>query len=127
MFADGILEIGDGLLTLVFGQVPFVHHNHQRLLVFLNQLEDVHILRLNAAGGVEHQDAHVAVLDGADAAHHRIEFQVLAYLVLATDSGRVDQVEIESELVETGIDRVTRSAGNIGHDMTVFTDESVDY
>ena len=124
--ADGILECIDNLLRLFLHQVPFVHHHNQRLVVFLNQLEDVHILRLNAACGINHQDANIAVLNGTDASHHTIELQVFGHFVLATDAGSVDQIEIKTELIVSRIDAVTGCSGNIGHYMAILTDKGID-
>ena len=124
--ADGILEGIDHLLVLLLYQVPLVDYHHQTLVVLLDQLEDVHILGLDTTGGIQHQDADITVLDGTDGAHHGIEFQVLAHLVLSADTGSIYQVEVEAELIVTGIDTVTGSTGNLGNDVSILTDEGID-
>ena len=113
-------------MILVLHQVPLVDHHHQRLVVLLNELEDVHVLRLDASRGINHEDAHVTVLNAADAAHHRIKLKILGNFILSTDAGCVDQVEIKSKLVKPRIDTVTRGAGYFGHDVAVLTDEGID-
>lgn len=96
---DGVLECLDDCLVLVLHEVPLVHYHYERFVVALYELEDVHILRLDAACCVEHEDADVGVLDSADGAHHRVELQVFRHLVLAADAGCVYEVEVEAELV----------------------------
>ena len=126
MLANYILEILDGFLRLVFHKVPLVNHDHQRLLVLLYQLEDIHILGLNATGGIEHQDADIRILNGTDTAHHGIELQVLTDFILSTDTGGIYQIEIKAEFIVAGIDTVTGGTGYLGHDMTFLTDKGVD-
>ena len=58
--------------------------------------------------------------------HHAVEFQVLRHLVLFTDAGGVHKVEIESELVVFGKDRIACGACNVGDNVTIFADEGVD-
>ena len=98
--ADGILEGIDHLLVLLLYQVPLVDYHHQ--------------------------DADITILDGTDGAHYGIEFQVLAHLVLSADTGSIYQVEVEAELIVTGIDTVTGSTGNLGNDVSILTDEGID-
>ena len=64
---------------------------------------DVQILRLEALLSVEHQDADVGILDGADRAHHRVELQILHLLALLAHTGRIDQVEVHTVLVVAGV------------------------
>ena len=97
-----------------------------RLVVLLNELEDIHILSLDASCGVNHQDADIRVLDGTDRAHHTVELEVFRHLVLTTDAGSIDEIEVEAELVVFGVDAVSGSAGNIGYDVAVFADEGID-
>ena len=89
-------------------------------------MEDVHVLCLDATGGVDHQDTDIAVLDGADGAHHRIELEILGDLVLTTDTGSIHEVEVEAKLIVTGVDGVAGGTCNLGHDVTIFADEGVD-
>ena len=113
-------------MRLILYQVPLVDNNHQRLVVLLDELEDVHILCLDASCGVNHQDTDVTVLDGTDGAHHAVELKVLCHLILTTDTCGVDQIEVEAELVVFGINRVAGSTGNISHDVAILTDEGID-
>ena len=124
--ANGVLKSVNDLLVFVLHQVPFVHNHHQRLVVTLDDLEDVHVLRLNTARGINHQDANVAVLDGTDGAHDTVKLQIFRDFVFAADSCRVDQIEIKPELVVTSVNGVARRAGNLGHDIPVFSDKSID-
>ena len=92
----------------------------------MDKLEDVHVLCLNAACGVNHEDADVAVLNGTDGAHDAVELQVFGHLVLTPYACRVDQVEVEAELVVAGVDGVARGTGNVGHDVTLLADKGID-
>ncbi len=124
--AYGVLEGLDDSLILVLHKVPLVHNYYERLVVALYELEDVHVLSLNAARGVEHEDANVGVLNGADGTHHGVELKVFRHLVLAADAGSVDEVEVETELVEARVDGIACRAGNLRHDVAVLADEGVD-
>ena len=118
--------MGDDLLVLFFDGVPFVDHHHETLVVALHQLEDVQVLTFDTAGGIDEQNADIGVFDGANGTHHAVEFQVFRHLVLFTDAGGVDKVEIESELVVFGEDRIACGARNVGDNVTIFADEGVD-
>ena len=124
--ADSIFKSINYLLILLLNQVPFVYYNHQTLVVLLNQLKDVHILGFDTTGSIKHQDADITILDGTDRTHHRIEFQVFAYLILTTDTSCINQVKIETKLIVSGIDTITCSTSNFCHDITILTDKSID-
>ena len=64
--ADGGLEAADRLLALVGHQIPLVDAHHETLAVLLDERENVHILCLDATSRIDHEDADIAVLDGAD-------------------------------------------------------------
>ena len=119
--------MADGGVALVVDKIPLVHHHHKALLVALYQREDVHILCLDAARGVDHQHAHVGGLDGADGADHRIVLDVLVHLVLLAYARRVDKVEVEAVFGVARVDAVAGGARDIGHNMALGADESVDY
>ena len=123
---DSILESIDNLLVLVFHQVPLVHNYNKALVVALDELKDIHILRLDATGCIQHKDADIRVLDASDGTHDTVKFQILGHLVLAADAGSIDEIEVETELVVTGIDAVAGRTGNLGHDITVLADEGID-
>ena len=89
-------------------------------------MEDVHILRLDTACGINHQDADIRILDGPDGTHHAIELQIFRHLVLTTDTCGVHKIEIETKLIITGIDGITCRTGNLGDDITFLTDKGID-
>ena len=106
-------------------QVPLVDHDDASLAVADNQVVDVQILRLEPLLGVEHQDADVGILDGADGAHDRVELEVLHRLALLAHAGRVDQIEVHAELVVARANRVARGAGNRGDDVALLAQQGV--
>ncbi len=116
----------DRFLRFVFYEVPFVDHNHKALLVALDEREDGDVLRLDAACGVDHQYADIRSLDGADRTDNRIIFDIFCNLGLFTDTGCVDEVEIEAEFIVARIDRVACGAGDVGHDVAVFVNKRID-
>ena len=124
--AYGVLECLYHRLVLVLHEVPFVHDHYERLVVALYELEYVHVLRFDASCGVYHEDAHVRVLYRSDRAHHRIEFQVFRHLVLSAYSRGIDEVEVESEFVESCVYGVACRSCDFGHDVTLFAYECVD-
>ena len=46
-------------LALILHEIPLVNHYHQTLVVLLNQLENIHILSLDASRGINHQDTDI--------------------------------------------------------------------
>ena len=54
-----LLVVAYGLLALVLDEVPFVDDDDEALLVALYQREDGYVLCLDAACGVDHEDADV--------------------------------------------------------------------
>lgn len=123
---DGILERIDGFLALVLNKVPLIHDDDKTLVVLLYKLEDIHVLSLYTAGGINHEYAHVAVLNGADGTHDTVELQVLGDLVLTADTGGIDEIEVESEFRITGVDTVAGCASNLGDDVAVLANKGVD-
>ena len=90
---------------------------------FLDDREDVDILRLDASCGVDDEDAHVAVLDGANATQHRVVLDVLIHLVLLAYTGGVDEIEVEAKLVVSRVDAVAGGASDVGHDVALLVHE----
>ena len=123
--ADGILEGLHHRHTLLLNQVPLVDHHHQSLGILLYQREDIQVLALNAAGGIEHQDADISPLNGTDRANDGVVLQILIHLILLTNTGRIYQIEVKAELIVTRIDGVARSTCNVGHDMTILTNQGI--
>ena len=125
-FANGILESLYHLLVFIWHQVPLVNHHNKRLLVFLNKLEDVHVLRFDAARGINHQNTNVAMLDSTYRTHYAIKLQIFGYLVFSAYSGRIYKVEVETKLIETRINTVACGTCNLGNDVAVFAYKGVD-
>ncbi len=116
----------DHLLALIFDQVPLIHTNHQSLLILLHQREDIHILALDTPRSVQHQHADIRVLDGADRTDHRVILQVLIHLPLLTDTRRIHQIEVQAEFIIFRVDGITGRACDIGNDMTILANKSID-
>ena len=65
------------------------------------------------------------MLDGTYRTHHAIKLQIFRYLVLSAYSSRIYEVEVEAKLIETCINTVARGTCNLGNDIAIFTDKSV--
>ena len=124
-FANSILESLDHLLVFISHQIPLINHYNERFLVFLNKLEDVHVLRFDTTCGVDHQDTNIAMLDGTYRTHYAIKLQIFRNLVLSAYSSRIYEVEVETKLIETRINTVACGACNLGNDITIFADKGV--
>ena len=107
-------------VAALFDEVPFVDHDDAAFAVADDKVVDVEVLRFEPLLRVEHQDADVRVLDGADGAHDRVEFEVFHRLAFLAHAGRVDQVEVHPEFVVARVDRVARGARYRGHDVAFF-------
>ena len=87
---------------------PLVYNYYQTLIVSLNELEDIHILRLNSASGINHQNTHIRVLNTTNRTHNRIELKVFRNLVLAPNTSSINKVEVETKLIVACVNAVAR-------------------
>ena len=125
-FADGVFEVADGGFGFVLDEVPFVDAHHEAFLVALDEREDAYVLGLDAACGVDHEDADVGGFDGAYGADDGIVFDIFLHLVFLAYACGVDEVEVEAELVVARVDGVACGAGDVGDYVAVLADEGVD-
>ena len=84
------------------------------------------VLALKAARGIDDKDADVGIFDRTNRSHHRIKLKILFHFCLAADACGIDEVELESEPVELGVDGIARRPGDVGYDITVLSDERID-
>ena len=113
-------------MALLLDRIPLVDHHYQTLVVALDQLENVHVLAFDTTGGIEEQNADIGVFDGTNGAHHAVKLQIFGHFVLLADTGCVDEVEVETELVVFRENRVAGGAGDICDNVAVFADEGID-
>ena len=122
----GVFKGFDGLCTFVFHKIPFVNAHDQSFFIFLYERENIEILPFDAACGVDHEYAYIGVFDGAYRPYDRVVFDVFVYFPFFAYAGGIDDIEVESEFIVTGIYRVASRSGYIGNNVSVFADESVD-
>ncbi len=125
--ANRSLVVLDCCCALVFYKVPLVYNYHKAFFILLDDREDIHVLRLDTAGAVEHEYTYVAGLDCTNRTNHRVVFDVFVYLVFLANTGGIYQVEVKAEFAVAGVDRIAGSTGYIGYDMAVSSDKGVDY
>ena len=123
---DRILKGLDDGIALVLDEVPLIHADDEPLAILLDEREDIEVLALNTAGGVEHEDADVGVLNSADGANDRVVLEVFVDLAALADSSGIDEVEVHAELRVVRVDRVARGACYVGDDVALLTDEGID-
>ena len=68
-----------------------------------SQAKDIHVLGLEALCGIEHEDGHIAVLDGSDGAQHTVELNVFFHLALFAQTSGVDEHKLHAEGVVTRV------------------------
>ena len=124
--ADSVLKGLDDGIALVFDEVPLIHADDEPLAILLDEREDVEVLALNTAGGVEHKDADVGILDSADGANDRVVLEIFVDLATLADTSRIDEVEVHAELRVVRVDRVARGTSNVRDDVALLTDEGID-
>lgn len=101
-------------------------HTTRPFFVALDEGEDIDVLRFDATGGVDHEDADVGGFDGSDGTYYGVVFDVLVDFVLFAYAGCVDEIEVEAELVVARVDAVASGSGNVGDDVALLADEGVD-
>ncbi len=109
----------------LFKEVPLVHHYHAALAVFLDYVEDVHVLSLHAKVGVYHEDAHIRVLNCAHGPHDGVELEVLGHLSPFTHAGGIHNHEFMAELVVIGGDGVSGGTGHRRDDVPLLPKKGV--
>ena len=124
--ADSVLKGLDDGIALVLDEVPLIHADDEPLAILLDEREDVEVLALNTAGGVEHKDADVGILDSADGANDRVVLEIFVDLATLADTSRIDEVEVHAELRVVRVDRVARGTSNVRDDVALLTDEGID-
>lgn len=124
--ADSVLKGLDDGIALVLDEVPLIHADDEPLAILLDEREDVEVLALDTAGGVEHKDTDVGVLDSADGANDRVVLEIFVDLATLADTSRIDEVEVHAELRVVRVDRVARGACYVGDDVALLTDEGID-
>ena len=66
------------------------------------------------------------MLNGANGTHYRVKLQIFLHFGFLPDTGSIHQIEFKSELIVFGINTVPCGSGNIGHNITVFPNQSID-
>ena len=123
---DSVLEGFDDSIALILDEVPLIHADDEPLAILLDEREDVEVLALDTAGGVEHKDTDVGVLDSADGANDRVVLKIFVDLATLADTSGIDEVEVHAELRVVRVDRVARGACYVGDDVALLTDEGID-
>lgn len=124
--ADSVLKGLDDGIALVLDEVPLIHADDEPLAILLDEREDIKVLALNTAGGVEHKDTYVGVLDSADGANDRVVLEIFVDLATLADTSGIDEIEVHAELRVVRVDRVTRGACYVRDDVALLTDEGID-
>ena len=83
------------------------------------------ILPFDTACGVDHEYAYVGVFDGARISRMTGSIRCLRLLSLFAYAGGIDDIEVESEFIVTGIYRVASRSGYIGNNVSVFADAAL--
>ena len=123
--ADSVLKGLDDGIALVLDEVPLIHADDEPLAILLDEREDIEVLALDTAGGVEHKDTDVGVLNSADGANDRVVLEIFVDLATLADTSRIDEVEVHTELRIVRVDRVARGACYVGDDVALLTDEGI--
>ena len=123
---DSVLKGLDDGIALVLDEVPLIHADDEPLAILLDEREDIKVLALDTAGGVEHEDTYVGVLNSADGANDRVILEIFVDLATLADTSGIDEVEVHAELRVVRVDRVARGACYVGDDVALLADEGID-
>ncbi len=86
---------------------------------------DLLVLLGDALGGVDHEQAHVGLVDGAQPAHEAVVLDVLVDEVALAHAGRVDEAVALALALDHDVERVARCAGDVGDDRAVLARKAV--
>ena len=76
-----------------FKGFPFVDQHHQPFASILHEIHDIDVLGMEAPGGVDHDQGHIALINGAQSAHGAVILDVIADTCLAAQTGSVNQAQ----------------------------------
>ena len=103
--------------VVLLDQIPLIHQNNHALLVADHQVENVNILAFDTACRVNQQHANIGIFDGSNRTQHRVKLQIFMNFGLFTHAGRINQVKIMAVFGVTGVNRVARCSGHLGHNI----------
>ena len=105
--------------TRLTDQVPLVEHQRGRAAALHRHLGDAQILGGDPVGRVADDQRDVGALGGAARAHRRVVLERLADLRGPSQPGGIDQHDRPALEADRQVDRVSRRAGDAGHDHAI--------
>ena len=115
------------VLALLVGrdEVPLVEQDDEAAAALDGKAGDLLVLLGDADGGVDHEQAHVGLVDGAQAAHEAVVLDVLVHEVALAHARRVDEPVALPSALDHDVERVARGASHVGDDGAVLAREAV--
>src|SRR5205085_12177223 len=116
---NSLLRFGDKLADRFFSaafwlnEIPFVQDHDRGLAVLLNHAGDSFVLRGNAAGKIDNEDAEVGAADASLGPHHAEDLYRCRMRAAPADSRGVDEDESLRAALVGDVNGITGSAGKL--------------
>src|SRR5690606_2664636 len=122
---DSLRVMFHGIGFLILYQVPFVHQDHDPLVIALCQPEDILYLSIKTTGGIQHKDTDIGMFYGPNGAHYGVKLKIFLNFGLAPYPGGIHQIKFESKAIVPSIYTVPSGTGNVGNYIPFFPDKGI--
>ena len=112
-------------LAVLFHQVPLVHHDDAGLAGVMGEPGHLGVLLGDALLGVDHNEAHIAALNGHGGPEHGVFLNDILHLGLLAHAGGVDEVILALVVFKIAVDGVPGGARHIADDHPLFAQDAV--
>ena len=112
-------------LAVLFHQVPLVHHNDAGLSGVVGQARHLGVLLGDAVLGVDHNEAHVAALNGHGGPEDAVFLDGVVHLGLFAHTGGVDEVILAGGVFKVAVDGVPGGTGHVADDDPLLAQDPV--
>ena len=122
--ADILPHTVHGLVVLLH-RVPLVHHDDAGLSRLMGQTRHLGVLLGNAVVGVDHNETHIAALNGHGGPQNAVSLDIVVHLGLLPHTGGVDEVILALGVLKIAVDGVPGGAGHVADNDTLLTQNTV--
>ena len=122
--ADILPHAVHGLVVLLH-RVPLVHHDDAGLSRLMGQTRHLGVLLGNAVVGVDHNETHIAALNGHGGSQNAVFLDIVVHLGLLPHTGGVDKVVLALGILKIAVDGVPGGAGHVADNDTLLAQNAV--
>ena len=123
---DTNLLIPHSIGFLIGDRIPLIHNDNCSLAGFMDKTCDLGILLGDTLGGINHNEADIAALDGHGGTENTVLLNVLIHLGLFAHAGGINKNILTVLVFNKRIRCISRCARNVGNNHSVFAENGID-